>query len=114
MPRGRPKKKVVESKPGAKRIEVKGNRVRSREDHPIVCSVHSKAYGEKKVTLYPDTATEVPDEILAMLKLKFSMPREILVPDAEANEKNPHKAGQAPIHRVERRDNYVIEGLDEL
>ena len=65
-----------------------------------------------RATLINNQWVTVPPEIYELLKHKFSVERTRLVPDAEANERNPHAYGEEPAMREEEVDTYIIEFRD--
>lgn len=94
-------------------LEHKGGfRVRLRDDHPLPCAVD---IGGKviRATLEPNKWTIVPEPIFQMLKHKFTVRQSREVPDYDANDRQPHKAGQPALTRTETNPGYIIEGLDD-
>lgn len=92
-------------------LERKGGEVRVRGLKwalPVTLDTESK--GRIQATIQPNKWTRVPDEIYDFLKGQFDNPRYTTIPDVEANEANPHKAGEAPIMTQEEVDrDYYLE-----
>lgn len=78
---------------------------------PVTLDTESR--GRISATIQPNKWTRVPDEIYDFLKAKFDNPRYTLVPDVEANEKNPHSPSETPIMIEEEVDRgYFMEFKD--
>jgi hypothetical protein len=69
---------------------------------PVALDTETK--GRIKATIQPNKWTRVPDEIYEFLKGRFDAPRYTNIPDVEANERNPHKPGDAPAMTQEEVD----------
>lgn len=94
-------------------VDIKdGYRVRLREDHPLPVSVDIEGKKTIRVTLPPNQWVTVPKPIFDALQ-KFRVDRVRDVPDYEANDRAPHKAGQPAIMRTESKPGHVIEGLGD-
>lgn len=87
--------------------------VRSRETHPIHVTLDTEGGKQERVTLNPNERVKVSERVYDMLKAKFGVVGDRLVPDHDENERNPHGRGQAPAMRAERRPGYIIDGLDD-
>jgi hypothetical protein len=99
----------------AVQTERHGGQVRLRgEDLPIPICLDIEGKGTIRATLPPNQWVDVQPEIYAYLKSKFDLEQEATrdVPDAEANEKDPHPRGAAPLTRTERVPTYTIEFKD--
>lgn len=83
------------------------------EDFPLEGAFDRRTKGLERFRLEPDRVTTVSDEAYAFLKQKFSVEGERYVPDHDANEKAPHKRGEAPAMRRESKGGYIIEFLSD-
>ncbi len=91
-------------------MERKGGEVRIRGlKWPLPVALDIEGQGVIRATIQPNKWTRVKDEIYEYLKGKFDSPRSTNIPDVEANERNPHKPGEAPVMTQEEvdRDFYV-------
>lgn len=86
-------------------MDHKGGQVRLRGlkwSLPVTLDTESK--GRISATIRPNTWTSVAPEIYDFLKAQFDQPRYTDVPDVEANEAHPHKAGELPQMMKEEQD----------
>jgi hypothetical protein len=86
-------------------LDHSGGRVRLRGLRwPLPVTLDTESKGRIKATIRPNVWTAVPEEIYVFLKGKFDNPRYTNIPDVEANEDSPHKAGESPIMCQEEVD----------
>ena len=86
-------------------LERKSGEVRLRGlKWPLPVTLDSEEKGRVRVTIQPNKWTRVPDEVYSFLKTRFDSPRTTLIPDVEANERNPHRPGESPIMTEEEVD----------
>ena len=83
------------------------------EDFPLEGAFDRRGKGLERFRLEPDRVTNVSESAYAFLKQKFAVEQERWVPDHDANEKAPHKRGQAPAMRQESKSGYIIEFLSD-
>jgi hypothetical protein len=60
--------------------------------------------GRIRALIPPNRWTRVPDAVYEFLKGRFDKQTFTSIPDVEANERNPHKPGEAPIMTEEEVD----------
>src|SRR6478672_7851109 len=98
MPSGIPNKPKVT-------VEHSGGSVRLRGlGWPLPVTLDIEGRGRITATIPPNTWTRVPEEIYRMLQSKYGEERYTVIPDVEANEDHPHKAGTQPIMKKEAVD----------
>ncbi len=86
-------------------MERSGGRVRLRGlKWSLPVTLDTEKRGRIHATIQPNRWTEVPEEIYTFLKTRFDSPRYTEIPDVEANERNPHKPGEAPTYTKEEVD----------
>ena len=101
-------------------VATKAFKVRLRnETIPLPCSVENADpnkgnTGRVRASLIPNQWTEVPECIYDMLKAKFLLRSDVtrMVPDYNANERNPRLKGDENSHtimREEAKPGYIIE-----
>lgn len=88
-----------------------GGQVRLRGSKvSLPVSVDIEGKGRISATLRPNVWTSVAPEIYDLLKRKFDAPRYTKALDVEANERNPHGAGQAAaMHDEEVNFGFFLE-----
>ena len=86
-------------------LERSGGQVRLRGmKYALPVCINTEKHGEIRANIQPNTWTKVPSEVYDFLKSTFDTPRYTSIPDVEANEQNPHKAGDSPQMTLEEVD----------
>ena len=86
-------------------VERSGGQVRLRGmKYALPVCINTEKDGEIRASIPPNTWTKVPDVVYDFLKSTFESPRYTSIPDVEANEQNPHKAGDPPQMTLEEVD----------
>ncbi len=88
-------------------------RIRLREKYPLPCSIDAEGK-VTRVTLIPNQWVEVPEVIYTNMKNKNALRSDLtrMVPDYEANRKDPHAKGTEAIMREEVKPGYIMEFQD--
>lgn len=92
--------------------ERKGGQVRLRypdSDLPVTVNTEKGVF---KSTLSPNRWVAVPYEVFDFLKSRYGVETYRDVVDHDANQRSPHKVGEAPITRRERTSDYIMEFKD--
>ena len=86
-------------------MDTKGGQVRLRGlKWALPVTLDTETKGRIKANIKPNTWTSVPEEVYHFLKGRFDSPRYTTIPDVEANERDPHAPGEAPIMKQEEVD----------